>query len=269
MSLNFQILGSSSAGNASFISTPEVKVLLDVGFTGKRIEELLKNIGHTIDDIDAVFLTHEHSDHSIGVKGLSRKEELKFFANRDTANAIQAKLSRRVNWHLFETGTTFQYKDLEVSTFSIPHDAYDPVGYIFKQQAKSIAWVTDLGYIPKLVQEKIREVEILVLEANYDEILLDEDTKRPWSIKQRIKGRHGHLSNHAAFEFISNMDKPAWKQVLLAHLSKDCNSIEKIRNLFSPLLFRENLFAIEIINPHENSIESMVLEPSALSLSAS
>lgn len=259
MSLNFQILGSSSAGNASFISTPETKILLDVGFTGKRIEELLKNIGQDINDIDAVFLTHEHGDHSIGVKGLARKEELRFFANKDTAHAIQAKMARPVNWHLFETGTTFQYKDLQVSTFSIPHDAYDPVGYIFKQQDKSLAWVTDLGYIPKLVQEKIREVEILVLEANYDEALLDEDTKRPWSIKQRIKGRHGHLSNRDAFEFISSIDKPAWKQVFLAHLSKDCNNIESIKSLFAPLLSRDNPFTLEIISPHESSIESIAL----------
>jgi phosphoribosyl 1,2-cyclic phosphodiesterase len=257
MSLNFQILGSSSGGNASFICTPEAKILLDVGFTGKRIEELLKNIGQNINEIDAVFLTHEHGDHSAGVKGLARKEDLRFFANRDTAQAIQGKMTRRVNWHLFETGTTFQYKDLEITTFSIPHDAYDPVGYIFKRQDKSLAWVTDLGYIPKLVQEKIREVEVLILEANYDEVLLDEDTKRPWSIKQRIKGRHGHLSNNAAFEFISNIDKPLWKQVFLAHLSKDCNNIEKIKSLFAPLLSRENSFAIEIINPHESSIESL------------
>lgn len=257
MSLNFQILGSSSAGNASFLSTPETKILIDVGFTGKKIEELLAGIGQNIDDIDAVFLTHEHGDHCSGVKGLARIDELRFFANRDTANAIQAKMTRRVNWHLFETGTSFQYKDLEITTFSIPHDAYDPVGYIFKQQDKSLAWVTDLGYIPKLVQEKIRDVEILVLEANYDEELLDEDTKRPWSIKQRIKGRHGHLSNKAAFEFISSINNPAWKQVILAHLSRDCNNIERIKSLFAPLLSHTHPFSIEIINPNESPIPSI------------
>lgn len=258
MSLNFQILGSSSSGNASFLSTPETKLLIDAGFTGKKIEELLKSRGENINDLNAVFLTHEHSDHSLGVKGLARKEGLHFFANKDTANAIQAKLTKKVYWRLFETGMTFQYRDLEVTTFSIPHDAYDPVGYIFKCGERSLAWVTDLGYIPKLVQEKIRDVEILILEANYDEALLEEDTKRPWSIKQRIKGRHGHLSNTAAFEFLSNV-KGAWKQVYLAHLSKDCNDIEKVKNLFSPLLHTNNSFEIEIINPNESPINSMAL----------
>lgn len=259
MSLNFQILGSSSAGNSSFLSTPQTKILIDVGFTGKRIEELLKSIGQNIEEIDAIFLTHEHSDHCTGVKGLARKEELHFFANRDTANAIQSKITRKVYWRLFETGMTFQYKDLEVTSFSIPHDAYDPVGYIFKYGERSLAWVTDLGYIPKLVQEKIRDVEILILEANYDEELLEEDTKRPWSIKQRIKGRHGHLSNDAAFEFISSANNPAWKQVYLAHLSRDCNNVEKLKKLFSPLLQSNSPFEIEIINPHESPLNSIVL----------
>jgi len=259
MSVDFQILGSSSAGNSSYLSTPETKILIDVGFTGKKVQEMLKTIGQDIDDIDAIFLTHEHSDHCIGVKGLARNPELGFFANRDTANAIQAKMTRKAYWNLFETGTTFQYRDLEITTFSIPHDAYDPVGYIFKHEEKSLAWVTDLGYIPKLVQEKIRDVDILVLEANYDEKLLDEDTKRPWSIKQRIKGRHGHLSNDDAFEFISTVNKPAWKQVYLAHLSRDCNNVEKLRNLFSSLLNPHNPFEIEIINPYENPISSIAL----------
>lgn len=259
MAFNFQILGSSSAGNCSFLSTPQTKILIDVGFTGKRIEELLKSIGQDIEEIDAIFLTHEHSDHCTGVKGLARKEELHFFANKDTANAIQSKMTRKVYWHLFETGMTFQYRDLEITTFSIPHDAYDPVGYIFKCGERSLAWVTDLGYIPKLVQEKIRDVEILVLEANYDEGLLEEDTKRPWSIKQRIKGRHGHLSNDAAFEFISSVNNPGWKQVYLAHLSRDCNNVEKLKNLFSPLLHSNSKFEIEIINPNESPINLIAL----------
>lgn len=251
MSFQFQILGSSSNGNSAFLSTPNTKILIDVGFTGKKIETLLKSINQNIDDIDAVFLTHEHGDHSAGIKGLSRKNHLQFFANRDTANSLQSKISRPINWHLFETGTSFQYKDLEITSFSIPHDAYDPVGYIFRHHERSLAWVTDLGYIPQLVQEKICQVEILILEANYDETLLNEDTKRPWSIKQRIKGRHGHLSNNAAFDFISTTNAPSWKQIYLAHLSRDCNNVGKIKDLFAPLLCPKNHFKIEIINPHE------------------
>lgn len=258
MSFKFQILASSSSGNVSFLSTPQTKILIDVGFSGKKIEEMLKAIGEDIENIDAVFLTHEHSDHCTGVKGLARNQELHFFANRDTANAIQSKMTRKVFWHLFETGKTFQYKDLEITTFSIPHDAYDPVGYIFKYQNKSLAWVTDLGYIPKLIQEKIRDVNILILEANYDEELLEEDTKRPWPIKQRIKGRHGHLSNMAAYEYISSITEPVWEKVYLAHLSKDCNSIEILKELFAPLVNSKNAFELEIINPNESPISSMV-----------
>lgn len=251
MSFKFQILASSSNGNCTFLSTPNTKILIDVGFTGKKIEVLLQSIGQSIDTIDAIFLTHEHGDHSAGVKGLSRSSHLQFFANRDTAHSLQSKISRPINWNLFETGTTFQFKDLEITSFSIPHDAYDPVGYIFRHKERSLAWVTDLGYIPQLVQEKISQVEILILEANYDEVLLNEDTKRPWSIKQRIKGRHGHLSNTAAFDFISTK-APSWRQIYLAHLSRDCNNIERIKDLFAPLFCPKNHFKIEIVNPNEN-----------------
>ncbi|OAI50899.1 MBL fold metallo-hydrolase [Opitutia bacterium SCGC AG-212-L18] len=249
MSFNFQILGSSSNGNSAILSTPNTKILIDVGFSGKKIEALLKSINESIENIDGIFLTHEHSDHSMGVKGLSQKAHLQFFANRDTAHSLQSKITRPINWHLFETGTSFQYKDLEITSFSIPHDAYDPVGYIFRCGERSLAWVTDLGYIPKLVQEKISQVEILILESNYDETLLNEDTKRPWSIKQRIKSRHGHLSNDAAFDFISSTDAPHWKQIYLAHLSRDCNDVERIKRLYAPL-YPKNSFTIEIVNPH-------------------
>ncbi len=252
MSFNFQILGSSSSGNSGLLCTPNTKILIDVGFSGKKIETLLKSVGENIDNIDAIFLTHEHGDHSSGIKGLSKKTHLQFFANRDTANYLQSKITRPINWHIFETGTNFQYKDLDITSFSIPHDAYDPVGYIFRHGERSLAWVTDLGYIPKLVQEKISQVEILILESNYDENLLNEDTKRPWPIKQRIKGRHGHLSNEAAFDFISTTNSPSWEKIYLAHLSRDCNNVERIKNLFSPLLCPKNHFKIEIINPHEN-----------------
>lgn len=250
MSFHFQILGSSSQGNSAFLKTADAKILIDAGFTGKKIEALLESIGEDIDTIDAIFLTHEHSDHSSGVKGLSRKNHIHFFANRDTASSLQSKLIRPVNWHLFETGSTFHFKDLEITSFSIPHDAYDPVGYVFRCGERSLAWATDLGYIPKLVQEKIKEVEILILESNYDEFLLNEDTKRPWSIKQRIKGRHGHLSNDAAFEFISNTQSPYWRQIYLAHLSRDCNNVKQVESLFSPLLCPKTPFKIEIVNPN-------------------
>jgi phosphoribosyl 1,2-cyclic phosphodiesterase len=252
---NFQILGSSSLGNCALLRTGSSKILIDAGFSGKRIEAKLESIGESLDAIQAVFLTHEHSDHAQGIRGLSRRPDLPIFANRDTADAVQAKLTKRANWQVFETGTTFHFRDLEIRSFALPHDAYDPVGYVFRwgldgaPTTQSLAWVTDLGYVPAHVHEQMRSVETLVIEANYDEALLEKDTRRPWSIKQRIRGRHGHLSNNAAFEALSQMNGDSrLKEVYLAHLSKDCNSLECVNERFASLN-EKKAFAIHVVDP--------------------
>lgn len=264
MFADFQVLGSSSNGNCALLNTGDTRILVDAGFSGKRICELLESIGESIDQIDAIFLTHEHSDHAQGIRGLSRRADLPVFANRDTADAVQAKLTKRVNWQVFQTGTGFSFRDLQVRSFSLPHDAYDPVGFVFNWGAegdlfstpRSLAWVTDLGYMPEHVREHIRSVQTLVIEANYDEELLDRDEKRPWSTKQRIRGRHGHLSNDAAYDALHQLNgDSSIQEVYLAHLSKDCNSLDKVRKKFSRLI-TENL-SIRIIDPH-SSINSAV-----------
>ena len=150
MGVEFRILGSSSKGNAALLSTGETSILIDAGFSGKRIQERLKAVGSSIEAIDAVFITHEHSDHSIGVRGLSRnKKDIEFYANADTANEVQSRLARPVNRRIFDTGSTFVFKDIEVSTFSIPHDAVDPVGFIIRSIPKT-------GWPPQPTGLKVR-----------------------------------------------------------------------------------------------------------------
>ena len=242
MGYYFRILGSSSSGNCALLKTENCTILIDAGFSGKRICEMLENSGEHIDNIDAVFITHEHSDHATGIKGLSRFSHLKYHANRDTAQAIRENLKRRVNWQVFDTGRTFTFRDLQVSPFSIPHDAYDPVGFLFSwgtddlfNPPRKLAWLTDLGYVPEMVKEKIRDVDYLVLEANHDREMLEMDTRRLWSLKQRILVRHGHLSNKSASELLKEVSNPGWKRVFLAHLSRDCNNVELVRRTFAPI----------------------------------
>lgn len=255
MSVEFQILGSSSGGNCALLQTGHTKVLVDVGFSAKRISCLLEAVGESLDVIDAVFLTHEHSDHAQGIRGLAKRADLPVFANRDTADAVQAKLCKPVNWKVFQTGTDFIFRDLKVRSFALPHDAYDPVGFTFHwgedgdlfSPPRSLAWVTDLGYVPEHVRAHIREVQTLVIEANYDEDLLERDERRPWSTKQRIRGRHGHLSNHAAYELIEDLSKSSLlEKVYLAHLSKDCNNVNLVRDTFAKL---ESALSIDVIDP--------------------
>ena len=230
MGLRFQVLGTSSSGNCALLETPKTRVLIDAGFSGRRLTGLLKDIGKPIETIDAVFVTHEHSDHIAGLRGLARFRHLKFFANYGTAQAVQGKAPRDLAWKIFETGTRFSFADLTVETVLLPHDAMEPVGYIFRTggddlfaPAASLAWMTDLGHAPARLVERVRDVQLLVLEANHDPLLLERDTKRPVSVKQRIMGRHGHLSNAAARDFLASVDRPLWRRVLLGHLSKDCN----------------------------------------------
>jgi phosphoribosyl 1,2-cyclic phosphodiesterase len=258
MSTDFQILGSSSNGNCSLLRTDNSKILIDAGFSGKRIGLMLEAIGESLDSIDAVFLTHEHSDHAQGIRGLARRADLPIFANRDTADAIQAKLVKQANWQIFQTGSTFKFRDLEVRSFSVPHDAYDPVGYTFHwgeegdliSPRRSLAWATDLGYVPEHIKQHIQSVQTLVLEANYDEQLLDGDERRPWSLKQRIRGRHGHLSNDACYEALRGLNgSSAVREVYLAHLSKDCNTVELVQNKFADLSGDNSTFTIKVVDP--------------------
>jgi phosphoribosyl 1,2-cyclic phosphodiesterase len=265
MDIDFHILGSSSLGNCALLRTSQSKVLIDAGFSGKRIESLLAEVGESIDSIDAVFLTHEHHDHAQGIRGLSKRADLHIHANRDTASAVQKKLKKRPNWKIFETGTEFTFRDLTVRSFTIPHDAYDPVGFSFHwgnpddliDRPGSLAWVTDLGYVPEHIKNHLREIQTLVIESNYDEELLEQDTRRPWSTKQRIRGRHGHLSNDAAFELIHQLHGTSQLQsVYLAHLSKDCNSTEKVRSRFSSLV--GDHLKIHVIDPESNNMPAVI-----------
>lgn len=233
MGLRFQILGTSSSGNCALIESAKTRILLDAGFSGRRLEALLKQAGKPIETIDAVFLTHEHTDHIAGLRGLSRHKHLAFYANYGTAQVAQSRLSRELPWKIFETGTGFSYKDISVQSVLLPHDAMEPVGFVFRtggadlfEPCGSMAWLTDLGHTTPALGELVRDVQLLVLEANHDPDLLESDAKRPYLVKQRISGRHGHLSNSAARTFLESVDRPLWRRVLLAHLSRECNRPE-------------------------------------------
>lgn len=254
MGMRFQILGSSSGGNCALLHTGETVVLIDAGFSARRIEALLEPTGVRLADIEAVFLTHEHADHIAGLPGLSRHRHLRFFANAHTARAARAKLKRDVAWRIFETGQSFQFADLSVETLALPHDAHDPVAFVFRNGGEDLfnpprclAWLTDLGYVPPKLPARLADADLLVLEANHDLELLDSDTKRPFSVKQRIRGRHGHLSNEAAHTFLRSTRLERLNRVFLAHLSRDCNCAERVSERFHQSRFP---FAIDVIDPH-------------------
>ena len=241
--MRFRILGSGSSGNSALIVTEGSHILLDAGFSARKLAALLASSGESIERIDAVFVTHEHGDHSSGIESLKKYPNLKFFANSATARAIQKTLSWSPSWQIFETGRQFQYRDLDIESFSIPHDAQDPVGFRFTNgldcdlfsPRRTLAWVTDLGHAPQSVRDRIRESDVVVVEANHCHRMLEADPKRSWTLKRRIGGRHGHLSNDRMTELLSSAASPRWRRVYLAHMSRDCNSRDAVEQALLPL----------------------------------
>jgi len=243
MALRFRILGSGSSGNAALLQSADTRVLVDAGFSARKLESLLAADGVSLAQVDAIFLTHEHGDHAAALTGLARHPHIKVFANRGTAEAVQRGLKHRVDWHLFETGSTFRFRDFEVASFAVPHDAQDPVGFLIAHghgdllsPRRSLAWLTDLGHAPAHLPERIREADILVIEANHCPQMLQADTRRPWATKQRIGGRHGHLSNTAVRDLLGSVAGPRWQHVYLTHLSRDCNSPAAVAAACGPVL---------------------------------
>ncbi|MCC6415242.1 MAG: MBL fold metallo-hydrolase [Opitutaceae bacterium] len=241
MAMRFCILGSGSSGNSALLQTAGANVLVDAGFSARKLGQLLATVGHDLARIDAIFITHEHGDHASAIEGLKKFPHIRLFANPATARAVQAKLSYRADWVYFETGSTFQFRDLEIAAFAVPHDAQDPVGFRISHgfegdllsPRRSLAWLTDLGYAPQHIHEHLRGADVVVVEANHCADLLKNDTKRPWSLKQRISGRHGHLSNQSARELLESIASPRWRHIFLTHLSRDCNSPEAVSAAFA------------------------------------
>ncbi len=200
VAVRLTILGSGSGGNCAYLETDQARVLIDAGFSGRQIRQRLAQIGRTPECLQAILITHEHTDHIQGLTALSAKLQIPIYCNRFTQEAIQRQLGIQFPCCLFATGASFEIGDLRVETFAIPHDAQDPVGFVIRTPAANLGFLTDLGHATKLVVERVRCANVLVLETNHDLKLLQDDPHRPWSVKQRIHSRHGHLCNDAAAE---------------------------------------------------------------------
>jgi phosphoribosyl 1,2-cyclic phosphodiesterase len=245
MAFRFCILGSGSSGNAALLQTEGARVLIDAGFSVRKLTALLAAVGESLERIDAIFLSHEHGDHAAAIEGLKKYPQLRIFANAPTARAVQSRLEagHKPEWQIFQTGARFRFLDIEIETFAVPHDAQEPVGFRFSSghegdlfsPRRSLAYLTDLGHAPQNVREQLRECEIVVVESNHCSDLLQADTKRPWSLKQRISGRHGHLSNTAARDLLTEIASPRWRRVYLTHLSRDCNSPSVVEAALAPV----------------------------------
>jgi phosphoribosyl 1,2-cyclic phosphodiesterase len=204
-----------------FIATDRTRILVDAGLSRKEIAARLALIGEDVDALDAILITHEHSDHVCGLVSLAKKKNTPIFITRLTADSIPWGDYTPV-LDCFQAGTRFTVGDIDVQSFTTPHDAIDPVGFTVHAHGVKIGVVTDLGYIPESINYHLRGTDLLVMEANHDLDML-KDGPYPWSVRQRIMGKHGHLSNHATCNFIRSSLDISISTLILGHLSEHTN----------------------------------------------
>jgi phosphoribosyl 1,2-cyclic phosphodiesterase len=225
MGLKYCSLASGSSGNSQLIAFKDTKVLLDAGLSGKYIKNSLESISESPEDIKAVLVTHEHSDHIKGVGVLMRRYDLDLYVNEKTFEAMKTKIGK-INLekvHIIKKGEEFYIGDLRVKSFEISHDAADPVAYSFFGDDSKVTVATDLGEINERIICELEGSDLLVLESNHDVEML-KSGPYPYYLKRRVLSEHGHLSNDIAGSIVAELFKRGGVgNVLLAHLSKENN----------------------------------------------
>ena len=238
MAVQLTILGSGSAGNCAYLETPETRLLIDAGLSARQTRRRLAAISRSPESVHGILITHEHSDHISALASLAVKLRIPVYCNRLTRQAIEAQQQIQLDARLFQTGDSFVLGDVAIDTFSVPHDAYDPVGFLLRTSAGNIGILTDLGHATKLVLERVRPANVLLLETNHDVKMLQDDPYRPWSLKQRILSRHGHLSNEGAADVVEQIMSADLRRLYLGHLSRECNRPELASRVIADRLRR-------------------------------
>jgi phosphoribosyl 1,2-cyclic phosphodiesterase len=213
-----------------------MRLMIDAGLSAKQLSLRLQALGVDPSTLDGILLTHEHGDHVGGLKVFLKKHHVPVFTTAATARVVRELGIEGGSWKLFEAGQTFALGALTIESFAIQHDAVDPVGFVVGHESRRLGLLSDAGFVTRSMTERLRNLSALFVEANYDERLLEADVKRPWSIKQRISSRHGHLSNTQVSELIRQISHPALARVVFGHLSSDCNTPDIVLALISQCL---------------------------------
>ena len=223
--LQFSLLGSGSSGNATLVAMPWGKILIDCGLSFRQIQLRAADLGLDLSDLKAVFVTHEHSDHVAGLGVLSRKLSVPLYMTAGTYEALPRQVGRPESCRLFDAGESFALNGVRVQSFSVSHDAADPVSYCIEHEDAKLGIAGDLGHPSELVRTRLERSHALVLEANYCPRMLQAG-KYPPAVQQRIRGRFGHLSNQDACGLLSNLIHDGLQLVVLVHISEENNTAQ-------------------------------------------
>ncbi len=223
-SISLCMLASGSKGNAIYVTDGPTSILIDAGLSGIEIERRLSSVGLCPTSLDAILVTHEHSDHIKGVGVLSRRYHLPVYITSATLEAA-SRIGKLHEVRSIQCGQTFSFNGFDIHPFSLSHDATDPIGFTIQLGDTKIGIATDLGIATGVVKTHLKGSDLLVLEANHDPDLL-LNGPYPWPLKQRIKSRSGHLSNHDTKDLLLEIQHSKLQHVVLAHLSDENNTPE-------------------------------------------
>jgi len=219
--MRFSVLSSGSKANSTFIEVGSQRILIDCGLSATQVTKRLVAHGINPESLTAIIITHEHSDHINGVPALSRRYKIPVYANEGTAQHIEAPYALE---H-FVTGEKFSLGEAVIRSFGIVHDAVDPVGFVIEGEGLKFSQATDLGKVTTVVKEALLNSHAIVLESNHDLGML-YTSHYSWELKHRIASSHGHLSNDVAGRLLNELYHPELVQVVLGHLSENCNTPE-------------------------------------------
>ena len=246
--LSLVSLGSGSSGNSALVYTQKTFILVDAGISAKQLRLRLNDVGVDPDRLDGILITHEHGDHTRGLEVFCRKLNVHSYCNAVTRESLLSDVTSADTWRIIECGDPFLVGDILINGFPVMHDAVDPMGFIFEKNKKKLGFVSDVGHVTEVMKSTLSAIDTIFIEANYDEALLQNDERRPWSLKQRIASRHGHLSNRQAAELVASIaGRGVLQRVILAHLSEDCNSPEIAKAEIILALSMKGISGVEVI----------------------
>lgn len=229
------VLGSGSKGNALVVHDGEDAILIDAGFSAKMLLEKLQEVKIDPSMLRGILVTHEHNDHIKGLCTLSNKFSLPIFMTADTAQMVYLKNNKLQHVKVFISGNSFKIANFWIKSFSISHDAVDPVGFILQKEQIRLGVATDLGVATQLVKKDLSACDALFIESNHDIDLLYH-SERPLALKQRILGNRGHLSNIASMQLLSEIIHPKTRRIILGHISQDCNQYQLVEHCLNHCL---------------------------------
>lgn len=259
--IRFTVLGSGSTGNAVLICTDETRVLVDAGMSAKETLRRLIEVGEDPGKLDGILITHEHSDHAGGLRVLLKSVECPVFISDETLDsyfstkagaknveteAVKRQAALKGRTETIRSSREFRIGDIDFEPFTVPHDAADNFGFVAKKDGVRVATLMDFGHITTLIDEKLRNCDAIVVESNHSIDMLRACTVYSWDLKQRIMGRHGHLSNEDLSDWLQNDFDGSAREIVLAHLSQKANepNLAKI-TAESALQMRSPLFKAE------------------------